>query len=423
MVGEFRYRPRIIDSALRKKLRSMGAVLIEGPKRCGKTTTAEQVSSSVLALDDPDTAYSNRMMSEIDPGRLLEEEQPRLLDEWQSAPKLWDAVRHHVDHHKGRGQFILAGSCMPDESETVHSGTGRFGRLYMRPMTLYESGDSTGEVSLSSLFGSGEVSGFSDVDLDRLAFLICRGGWPETLDKDGDSALKAASDFVDAVIEDVAHLGKRRDPRKVRALMRSYARNQGSRISQSAISSEISENDTVKVSEETVSDYLQALRRMYVVEDMKAWNPNLRSKTSIRTSDTRYFVDPSLAAASLGTGPQDLVNDLNTMGFMFETLAVRDLRVYAESIDGDVYHYRDNLGNECDAVIYLRNGRYALIELKLGGKTLVEEGAKTLKDVLRRIDTDRMGEPAFMAVVTGTGNYAYRREDGVLVIPIGALKD
>lgn len=424
--GAFSYRPRIVDSALKRKLRGKGAVLIEGPRWCGKTTTAEQVSKSVLSTDDPSTIDANRTLSEIDPERLLMGEQPRLLDEWQVAPKLWDAVRHHVDRHKGQGQFVLTGSSVPaDMSETVHSGTGRFGRIVMRPMTLFESGDSTGEVSLASLFESQQVSGCSELDLDRLVFLICRGGWPESVDMDDDIALDQAFDYIDAVIKiDMSRVdGIKRDPQKVRTLLRSYARNQGSQISQASISADISSNDVTSVSEETVSEYLQALRKLYVVEDMKAWNPNLRSKTMIRTSDTRYFVDPSLATASLRIGPRDLMNDLDMLKSLFEALAVRDLRVYAESLDGDIYHYKDNLDNECDIVIHLRNGRYALLEVKLGGKGLIEEGVTTLKGVLRRIDTDKMGEPAFMAVITGTERYAYRRDDGILILPLGALRN
>ena len=424
--GSFSYRPRIVDSALKRKLRGKGAVLIEGPKWCGKTTTAEQVSKSTLSVDDPSTVNTNKILSEIDPERLLTGDHPRLLDEWQVAPKLWDAVRHHVDRHKGHGQFILTGSSVPaDISETIHSGTGRFGWLVMRPMTLYESGDSTGDVSLASLFESQPISGCSNLDLDRLTFLICRGGWPESVDMDDDVALDQAFDYIDAVIRnDMSRVDDiRRDPQKVRMLLRSYARNQGTQISQASISADISSNDTEGVSEETVSEYLQALRKLYVIEDMKAWNPNLRSKTAIRTSDTRYFVDPSLAAASLRIGPQDLINNLNTTGFFFEALAVRDLRVYAESLDGDVYHYKDNLDNECDVVIHLRDGRYALLEVKLGGEKLIDEGVKTLKDVLRRIDTDKMGKPAFMAIITGTERYAYRRDDGIIILPLGALKN
>ena len=331
-----------------------------------------------------------------------------------------------MDRHKGHGQFILTGSSVPaDISETIHSGTGRFGWLVMRPMSLYESGDSTGDVSLASLFESQPISGCSNLDLDRLTFLICRGGWPESVDMDDDVALDQAFDYIDAVIRnDMSRVDNiRRDPQKVRMLLRSYARNQGTQISQASISADISSNDTEGVSEETVSEYLQALRKLYVIEDMKAWNPNLRSKTAIRTSDTRYFVDPSLAAASLRIGPQDLINNLNTTGFFFEALAVRDLRVYAESLDGDVYHYKDNLDNECDVVIHLRDGRYALLEVKLGGEKLIDEGVKTLKDVLRRIDTDKMGKPAFMAIITGTERYAYRRDDGIIILPLGALKN
>ena len=424
--GSFSYRPRIVDSALKRKLRGKGAVLIEGPKWCGKTTTAEQVSKSTLSVDDPSTVNTNKILSEIDPERLLTGDHPRLLDEWQVAPKLWDAVRHHVDRHKGHGQFILTGSSVPaDISETIHSGTGRFGWLVMRPMTLYESGDSTGDVSLASLFESQPISGCSDLDLDRLTFLICRGGWPESVNMDDDVALDQTCDYIDAVIRnDMSRVDNiRRDPQKVRMLLRSYARNQGTQISQASISADISSNDTEGVSEETVSEYLQALRKLYVIEDMKAWNPNLRSKTAIRTSDTRYFVDPSLAAASLRIGPQDLINNLNITGFFFEALAVRDLRVYAESLDGDVYHYKDNLDNECDVVIHLRDGRYALLEVKLGGEKLIDEGVKTLKDVLRRIDTDKMGKPAFMAIITGTERYAYRRDDGIIILPLGALKN
>lgn len=424
--GSFSYRPRIVDSALKRKLRGKGAVLIEGPKWCGKTTTAEQVSKSTLSVDDPSTVNTNKILSEIDPERLLTGDHPRLLDEWQVAPKLWDAVRHHVDRHKGHGQFILTGSSVPaDISETIHSGTGRFGWLVMRPMSLYESGDSTGDVSLASLFESQPISGCSNLDLDRLTFLICRGGWPESVDMDDDVALDQAFDYIDAVIRnDMSRVDNiRRDPQKVRMLLRSYARNQGTQISQASISADISSNDTEGVSEETISEYLQALRKLYVIEDMKAWNPNLRSKTAIRTSDTRYFVDPSLAAASLRIGPQDLINNLNITGFFFEALAVRDLRVYAESLDGDVYHYKDNLDNECDVVIHLRDGRYALLEVKLGGEKLIDEGVKTLKDVLRRIDTDKMGKPAFMAIITGTERYAYRRDDGIIILPLGALKN
>lgn len=422
----FTYKPRIVDSTLKRKIRGKGAVLIEGPKWCGKTTTAEQVSASVLSVDEPASITSNIILSETDPEQLLKGEKPRLLDEWQSAPRLWDAVRHHVDHNKGQGQFILTGSSVPtDISKMVHSGTGRFGWILMRPMTLFESGESSGEVSLGGLFESTEVSGHSDTELDRLTFLICRGGWPESIDMEDEIALDQAFDYIDAVVKnDMSRIDDiKRDPQKVRTLLRSYARNQGTQASQSSISADISTNEPTNVSDETVSEYLQALRKLYVIEDMKAWNPNLRSKTAIRTSDTRYFVDPSLAAASLRIGPQDLIKDPKTLGFFFEALVVRDLRVYAESLDGDVYHYRDSMDNECDAVIHLKDGRYALIEVKLGGETLIKEGVESLKKVLKKIDTEKMGNPSFMAIITGTEHYAYKRDDGILIIPIEVLKN
>ncbi len=421
-----KYRPRTIDQLLGKKLRSTGAVLIEGPKWCGKTTTAEQASSSAIYLDDPKDVKNNILMSELSPERILDGEVPRLIDEWPIAPRLWDAIRHRVDHQKGRGQFILTGSSVPaDLSGTMHSGTGRFAWITMRPMSLYESGDSTGEVSLNDLFGSGAVSGYSGMTVERLSFLACRGGWPEAVDLDEDVALEPAVNYVEGIIRNDIHRvdGIPKDRQRVRMLMRSYARNQGSQAPLSRLASDISSSGTVKISDETVGKYVSALKMLFVVEDLPAWNPNLRSRTAMRTSDTRYFVDPSVAAASLGIGPDDLAGDPHTLGFILETMAVRDLRIYAQPLGGDVYRYRDNIGNECDAVIHLRDGRYGLAEIKLGGERQIEEGAASLKRVLGRIDTDRMGEPSFMAVITGTGGLAHRRDDGIYVVPIGCLRD
>ncbi len=425
MGTEETYRPRVIDPILERKLRGKGAVVIEGPRGCGKTAAAARLSHSILSVDDPDSVKANVLMSEIDTERLLEGEQPRLLDEWQAAPLLWDAVRHHVDDRKGQGQFILTSSSPPaDPAKTHHSGTGRFAWVRMRPMSLYESGDSTGEVSLGSLFGSTNISGSSDIEPERLAFLICRGGWPGALGLDDGAALEWPRAYVDELIGTGMSRadGRYRDPRKVRALMCSYARNQGFQISQSAMSDDISSRGS-SVSEETVSEYLHALRSMHIADDAGAWAPRLRSKARVRTSDTRYFADPSIAAALLGAGPEDLLKDPELLTSLFESLAIRDLRVYSEALDGEVCHYKDSLGSECDAVIRLRNGKYALIDLELGGPTLVEEGAAALKKVLGKIDTDKMGEPSFMAVITGTGPYAYRRKDGIYLIPIGALKD
>ena len=421
------YKKRIADRILKNKLEGKGAILIEGPKWCGKTTTAEQLASSVLYMDDPQRKNQNIMMSEINPGRLLQGSTPRLIDEWQLAPKLWDAIRFEVDHRKELGQFILTGSAVPpDTQEITHSGTGRFSWFTMRPMSVYESGESTGEVSLRELFNSPEtIDGESDVDIEKLAFMVCRGGWPQSLELKYNVALQQAFDYYDAVVNwDINRAdGVRKNKEIVKRLMRSYARNQGSQVSISTIRQDIIVNDESDISEDTVSAYLNALRKIFVIEDMPAWNPNLRSKTAIRTSDTRYFIDPSIATASLGIGPQDLINDLKTFGLMFETLCVRDLRVYAEALDGNVYHYRDKENLECDAVVHLRNGTYGLIEIKLGGNKLIEEGAANLKTLNSKLDTEKMKSPSFLMILVGTGDFAYRRDDGIYVVPVGCLRD
>ena len=421
------YRKRIADDILLRKLEGKGAVLIEGPKWCGKTTTAEQIAGSILYMDEPEKREQNITMSELNPKRLLNGTAPRLIDEWQIAPKLWDAVRFEVDHRGEPGQFILTGSAVPvDTREITHSGTGRFTWLTMRPMSLYESGDSTGEVSLLHLFdGAEEIDGASDLDIDRLAFLICRGGWPQTVDMRDEIALDQALDYYDAVVHsDINRAdGVQKNTERVRRFMRSYARNQGTQVPNTVLAQDVSANGETAMSDETTAAYVSALRKIFVVEDMPAWNPNLRSKTAIRSSDTRYYVDPSIAAAALGIGPKDLVNDLKTYGFLFETLCIRDLRVFSDALNGEVYHYRDKDGQECDAVIHLKNGKYALIEIKLGGDRLIEEGARSLKAMQAKIDTDKMNVPSFLMVLTGVGGYAYRRSDGVYVVPVGCLKN
>lgn len=421
------YKKRIADTILIRKLEGKGAVLIEGPKWCGKTTTAEQIAASVLYMDDPEKKEQNITMSELNPKRLLKGAVPRLIDEWQLAPKLWDAIRFEVDHRGELGQFVLTGSAVPpDTKEITHSGTGRFTWLTMRPMSIYESGESSGEVSLSDLFDQPDmIDGESDLTIERLAFLVCRGGWPQAIDMREEIALDQAIDYYDAVVHsDINRAdGVQKNPERVKRLMRSYARNQGSQVPNTVIVQDIATNDEASMDEETVASYLNALRKIFVVEDMPAWNPNLRSKTAIRSSDTRYYIDPSIAAAALGIGPQDLIADLKTFGFLFETLCVRDLRVFADALNGGVYHYRDKSGLECDAVIHLRNGTYGLVEIKLGGDKLIEEGSTNLKALCDKIDTDKMKKPAFLMVLTGLGDYAYRRSDGVYVVPIGCLKD
>ncbi len=421
------YKKRIADDILKRKLEGKGAVLIEGPKWCGKTTTAEQLAASILYMDDPEKKGQNIAMSEMNPKRLLEGAVPRLIDEWQLAPKLWDAVRFEVDHRGSLGQFILTGSAVPaDTREITHSGTGRFSWLTMRPMSLYESGDSTGEVSLKDLFDEkAEIDGGSNLNMERLAFLVCRGGWPQAVDMRDEIALDQALDYYDAVVHfDINRVDNvQKNPERVQRLMRSYARNQGGQVPNTVLAQDVAANDEISINEETIASYVNALRKIFVVEDMPAWNPNLRSKTAIRSSDTRYYIDPSIAAAALGIGPNDLLNDLKTFGFLFETLCVRDLRVFADALNGNVYHYRDKDGQECDAVLHLRNGKYGLIEIKLGGDRFIEAGAKNLKAMEAKIDTDMMNEPSFLMVLTGIGDWAYRRRDGVYVVPIGCLKN
>lgn len=418
---------KIADALLNRKLAGKGAVLIEGPKWCGKTTTAEQRAKSVIYMDDPETKKQNIEMAELNPKKLLAGANPRLIDEWQLAPKLWDAIRFEVDHRENLGQFILTGSSVPQTTdEREHSGTGRFSKLTMRTMSLYESGESTGEVSLKELFeNSGKIDGTSNLTLENLAFLVCRGGRPRAVDMEAEIALDQAFDYYDSVVyQDINRVdGIKKNAEKVKRLMRSYARNQGCQVSNSSLAKDVQAGDETPIQEETVSSYLSALRKIFVIEDLSAWKPNLRSKTAIRTSDTRYFQDPSLAAASLGIGPNDLINDLNTFGLLFETLAIRDLRIYADSLGGNVYHYRDKDGLECDAVIHLRNGNYGLIEIELGGDRLIEEGIKTLGRMENKIDTDKMNKPSFKMVLTGIGNWAYQRKDGIDIVPIGCLKN
>ena len=421
------YRKRIADNILKRKLEGKGAVLIEGPKWCGKTTTAEQISNSVLYMDDPESKAQNITMAELNPKRLLKGNAPRLIDEWQLAPKLWDAIRFEIDHRGSLGQFVLTGSAVPpDTKDIAHSGTGRFTWLTMRPMSLFESGESTGEVSLKHLFTAPEsIDGESQIDLDRLAFLVCRGGWPKAVDMRDEIALDQAIDYYDAVVHsDINRAdGVTKNPERVKRLMRSYARHQGAQTANTILASDVRGSDGGSMDDETVASYVNALKKIFVIEDMPAWNPNLRSKTAIRSSDTRYYIDPSIAAAALGIGPQDLIADLKTFGFLFETMCVRDLRVFADALNGTVYHYRDKEGLECDAVVHLRNGSYGLVEIKLGGDTLIEEGAKTLTALTKKIDTTKMNAPAFSMVLIGTGNYAYRRKDGIYVVPIGCLRD
>ena len=420
------YKKRIADEILQRKLKGKGAVLIEGPKWCGKTTTAEQIAQSVLYMANPESKNQNLTLADINPSTLLKGKTPRLIDEWQIAPKLWDAVRFEVDHRNEEGQFILTGSSVPaDKNIITHTGTGRFSLLLMRPMTLYESLESTGTVSLKDLFASKNISGVSKLSLNDIAFVCCRGGWPRSISMEKDIALDQAYDYYDAIVNsDISKVdGINRESARVKNLMKSYARNVGTQASNETLKEDMINNDSFSLDTDTVFSYINALKKIFVVDEVPAWNPNLRSKTVVRTSDTRYFIDPSIAVASLGLGPDDLINDLNTFGFIFENLCVRDLRVYAESLNGNLYHYRDSSSLECDAVIHLRNGSYGLIEIKLGGDKLIEEGASNLLKLKSKLDTSKMKNPSFMMVLTATGDYAYKRNDDVYVVPIGCLKN
>ena len=421
------YKPRIVDRLLERKLLGKGAVLVEGAKWCGKTTTASRVAKSVLKLGEKQVLRSSRQLAEMNPALLLRGVTPRLIDEWQTIPALWDTVRSEVDDRSEMGQFVLTGSAVPVSSDEIeHTGTGRIGRLMMRPMSLWESGESTGEVSVGALFDEPEqIFAENHLEIEQLTYLTCRGGWPQASLLQGTVALDQAFDYYDAVVHyDIQRAdGVERDPERVKLLMRSYARHQGAAVNYGVICADMKSNDNASLNDDTVASYVKALKKIFVVEDMKAWNPNLRSKTAVRTSETRYFTDPSIGVAALGVGPEDFLNDLNTFGLFFETMAVRDLRVYAQALDGELYHYRDKNGLECDAVLHRRNGTYGLIEIKLGGDGLIEEGAANLNALEEKIDTTKMKAPSFKMVLTGTGMYAYRRKDGVYVVPIGCLKD
>ena len=413
---------------LSRRLKGIGAVLIQGPKWCGKTTTAEQQAKSVVYMADPEYMEQNVELARLSPKKLLAGATPRLIDEWQLTPQLWDAARFEVDHRDEEGQFIFTGSAVPADTDKIHhSGTGRFAWLTMRTMSLYESGESTGEVSLNDLFSKPDVDvfGTNNLNIDAIAWLICRGGWPRATTINKEVALDMAYRYYEAVVNnDVSRVDNvKRDVERTKRILRSIARNQCSQIPVNTICADIENNDSIAANRLTIASYIEALKKIFVLEDSLAWNPNLQSKTAIRSSETRYFSDPSIGVAALGVGPNDLINDLSTMGLFFESMCVRDLRVYADALDGAVYHYRDSNGLECDAVLHLRNGSYGLIEIKLGGEKNIEEGARNLKLLASKIDTTKMKAPSFLMILTGTTKYAIRREDGVYVVPVGCLKD
>ncbi|MDO4899192.1 ATP-binding protein [Actinomyces sp.] len=417
------YLPRVADDLLAVALATSGAVQVRGPKWCGKTATSLQQAGSVVYMQDPDRSRSYLALADAKPSALLEGATPRLIDEWQMAPQLWDAVRFAVDRRGEPGQFILTGSSTPTV-QGAHSGVGRIATLVMRTMTLFESEESTGQVSLRALFdGEAEVAGISALDVEDMARILCRGGWPAAVTAGATASPGGlARNYVEGLIDsDVARMdGVSRNSTRMRALMRAYARHVSTQAAQATIAADLTVDDAA-MAPNTVSDYLDALSRAYVIEDLPAWNPALRSRTAIRTSPTRHFVDPSIGAAVMRWAPADLLRDFEAFGLQFESLCVRDLRVYAEANDGALFHYRDKTGLEADAVVVLADGRWAPLEVKLGSRQL-DAAAAHLRRLRDRVDTARMGEPSFLAVITA-GATAYRRDDGVFVIPLACLRN
>ena len=426
-MAKFEYKQRIADLLLASKLRSAGAVLVQGPKWCGKSTTASQIAESSLMLGTPKILHETRNLLSIEPSLVMNGATPRLFDEWQTIPELWDTIRSEIDNRQEMGQFVLTGSAVPLESNEIqHTGTGRFAWLRMRPMTLWESQESTGDVSLAEIFDgvTRKIMGTNKHSLQDIAYILCRGGWPISLSQQLEDALNTAYNYVDAIAEsDLSRVDNTlRNPMRVRRLLRSLGRLQGTAAPISTICQDMIANDESTLSEKTIASYINALEKIFVIEDMPAWSTNLRSKTAIRTSNTRYFVDPSIAVAALGITPSKLMNDLNTFGLLFETMAVRDLRVYADAINAKVYHYRDKDELECDAIIERRDGSYGLVEIKIGGDYAIREAQNTLNALSKKIDTDKVGKPQFRMILTAVGNYAMQLEDGIYVVPIGCLK-
>ena len=419
------YYERLIEKRIERKLKSSGAVLVAGPKFCGKTTTCMLYQNSYIKLNTKQSIAIAR----LNPKGVLIGEKPRLIDEWQKAPDIWNHIKDDLDFDYQFGKYILTGSSTPaDKTDVHHSGAGRIAPLLMRPMTLWESKESNGKVSLASLFEGGTdypLDMNSEFTLEDVAFLLCRGGWPIAVQAPRDIALEITKNYYGGlfIFEDSENERFRnKKPEVLRMILRSYARNISTEAAVSTIISDIRQSNERSMDTKTYDDYMEALKDLYIIEDMEAWNPNIRSKTSIRSTPTRHFVDTSIACRSLGVNPLDLMNDLESFGLFFEDFAVRDLRVYADSLGGEVKHYRDNSGLECDAVVHLEDGRWGGIEIKLGGDDLINDGAESLKRLRDKIvqKSDEKA-PSFLLVLTAVGA-AYKREDGVCVAPINMLK-
>lgn len=430
---EIKYLERIADRTLDLRLEAFGAVQITGPKWCGKTTTAERKAASVIKMQDPDRREGYLAAARTKPSLLLKGAVPRLIDEWQVAPVIWDAVRHAVDERREKGQFILTGSTVVDDEEILHTGTGRISRMAMYPMSLFESLESNGAVSLRRLFDEPDYDidgATSQLSIEGLIFAACRGGWPASLDvMSREAKLLIAKDYVDVICEeDISRVDRvKRNPALARLVLRTYARNLCTLAKKTSMCADVAE-EMEGISMPTFDEYVRVLEKLFVIDDIEAWSPAIRSKTVIRTGNKRCFVDPSIAVASLGASPESLEVDLNTFGFIFECLCFRDLRVYSQALGGRLSYYHDRYGLEADAVLHLDDGRYALIECKLGSRE-IEDGAKHLLEIKRLIvEKNRTGgqtslrEPDVLIVLTG-GELAYSRDDGVKVIPIGCLRD
>ena len=429
------YVPRIVDAQLREELEALCAVEIRGAKWVGKTTTAEQFCKSAIYMNDPDSYAQNLELAKIKPSKILEGKRPRLIDEWQMAPNLWDAVKFHADHDNDEGMFILTGSVKPNSEGIRDVGAGRFTTLVMRTMSLFESGLSTGEVSMGALFSGIQADGYSDLDLEGVASALVRGGWPKSIGRSEGAAHKLVRAYCEALlrtnvsmpgipdIEEKGAVGEvsERDMHRMARVLRSLSRNTATQVPMTTILEDVN-SDQRSMDRNILSRYIKALQEIYAVEDLPAWTPNLRSKTAIRTSDTRHMSDPAIAAYFLDAGPEDLIGDLKTFGLLFESMVIRDLRVYAQANDGKVYHYRDKDGLEADAIVHLFGGRWAAFEVKLGGQDAIDHGTKTLMALRDKVGGEGMKPPSFLAVITATG-YAYTRPDGVHVIPIGCLRE
>lgn len=418
-----KYLPRVVDLEIDELMEIMGAVLIEGCKWCGKSTTGSYHAKSIIEFQNPDRKQEYDEIKNTKPSLFLNGEKPRMFDEWQMYPVVWDSIRTDVDHTGLKGQYILTGSAKPSEGETMHTGTGRISRVLMRPMSLYESGESTGEVSFNDILAGKDISGESKLSLDDLANIIVRGGWPASIEVKSDAKYRFAKEYVKALVhEEVKKTdGIERNPEKMQNVLRSLARNVSTQVSNSTIEGDVRNKFDDDISRPTLNDYLNTLEKLFVIEDVNATNLNFRSKYALRTKPKKYFVDPSIATAILDIKPKDLINDLNTFGFMFESLCVRDLKIYTQSYGGSVTFYRDEKDFEVDAILRTSNGNWGAIEIKLGAG-YIDEAANNLLKFKERVDIEKCGEPSFLMVLTGT-NYSYKRDDGVYVVSIGTLKN